>query len=64
MARAALVLPVLAVVVVPAVVGFARSTDSSNAPAVVLTELLAVYGSAAAGVVLARAWAIRGALDE
>lgn len=61
--RAALVLPVLAVVVVPAVIGFARATDYSTATAAVLTELVVVYGSTAAGVVLARRWALRGALD-
>ena len=61
--RTAVLLPVFAVAVVPAVIGFARATDYSNSIPVVLTELVAVYGSAAAGVVLARIWALRGALD-
>lgn len=58
--RTALVLPVLAV---PVVIGFARATDYSNLTPVVPTELLMVYGSATAGVALARTWAVRGALD-
>lgn len=61
--RTAVVLPALAVAVVPAVIGFARATDYSTSTSVVLTELVVVYGSAAAGVVLARRWALRGALD-
>jgi len=61
--RAALVLPVLAVPVVPAVIGFARATDYSTQAAVVLIELAMVYGAAAAGVAFARSWALRGALD-
>lgn len=61
--RIAIVLPLLAVAVVPAVIGFARVTDYSTSLSVVLTELVVVYGSAAAGVALARTWALRGALD-
>lgn len=61
--RAGLLLPALAFAVAPAVIGFARATDYSTSTPVVLTELLVAYGSAAAGVALARRWALRGALD-
>jgi hypothetical protein len=61
--RTALVLPVLAFAVVPTVISFARATDYSTSTPVVLTELIVVYGAAAAGVVLGRIWALRGALD-
>ena len=62
--RAAVLLPVTGVGAALGTVAYARSTGYRTDGTTVLLELALVVGSVAAALAVARAWAVRGALDR
>lgn len=60
-AAMAVLLPLAGLVVTPVTMGFARLTDYSTAPPVVLTETAMVLAALAGATLLARRWSLRPA---